>query len=922
MEYLNTSFVDILQHLNGNSIVNDTNYTHVTLFDPEKKWSIPDLEVSKFWQNYCGIVYNDSETVYVAEKNINVMPTVFDFKYKYYSDTESTEPYNEETSKYIIASAQEAICELFHTSDSYEELYCCLLSSETTWEESSNDNEYIVTKMRLHFPYCRIQASTFNVLRAKLIRTLHKNQVLAKFQERPLGDWDTIIDKDTITKPLLMYGSVNNSDESKLILEKIYGSIEIDEFGDIEQAEELYLSNVFNRKHHSDFQRGLVPSEMLDRHELDFWVPMLLSVNYPLTIVRAKGKDEVNPNTVRKENDYISETLKTASDLLKIISAKKFQDQIYNKEIGKALYYAADGDSDGLDLWISSAQRAFRAAKMGECEIEDRIEKMRSDYYLYTDTPITERTLAWFAKEDNIERYNSWHREWCAKAFDNSLSGSHADVAEALYRYKWLEHICVDPAGPVWYEFHKNRMIKDSKGIGLKSCISRGFVKIYEQMRLELVTRSFQLDEGSEKDKIEDKIKCIISLIKNLKDEPYKSSIMRAAQESFRRKDFDFYTALDSNMELMGLPNGVLEVYENRCIVRQGKPEDFITLRTGVPYREDFHWDHIIVKKYLKWMSCVHRDPLLCKEWRKLTSSMLHGGNNDKVFPIPTGESSGGKSQVVKGWETAFGQYCFNYPVELLSSKNRNPQGATPATARGRGRHIAITTEPDDDDPLKKGLIKGISGGDRFFGRMLHDNGSDIAASFVMTLWCNDIPIFPTADDALKDRVIIYPFLSVWKDKVESTPEEQFKTGIFKKDKFFDKQIPQLAQGLLWVAVQDYPMYKEEGLIIVPAMTEAINKYWSESDVYYQYTCENILEVKDENDEPNDKFSKTVTEVYLNFGKWFRQCFPGSQPPDRRVFKKEISKRWNAPVKSRWFGIAFTEEDTSESGGAYDFAGD
>ena len=158
MEYLNTSFVDILQHLNGNSIVNDTNYTHVTLFDPEKKWSIPDLEVSKFWQNYCGIVYNDSETVYVAEKNINVMPTVFDFKYKYYSDTESTEPYNEETSKYIIASAQEAICELFHTSDSYEELYCCLLSSETTWEESSNDNEYIVTKMRLHFPYCRIQA--------------------------------------------------------------------------------------------------------------------------------------------------------------------------------------------------------------------------------------------------------------------------------------------------------------------------------------------------------------------------------------------------------------------------------------------------------------------------------------------------------------------------------------------------------------------------------------------------------------------------------------------------------------------------------------------------------------------------------------------------------------------------------------------
>ncbi len=919
MESTNESIVDILQEITGNTITNDINYTHMTLFDPEKKWSVPDVEMCKFWETYCRIVYNDNETLYLAERNANLMPVVFEFKYRFYKDAEVSVPYDDQTLQYLVASAQEAICELFHTSESFEELYCCVLISDGFWEETGSDVEYDVFKIRLHFPYCRIQSNNFDILRAKLIRKLHKNQVLGKFTERPLGDWDTIIQKGTMSKPLLMHGSTPNSDESKFVLDKIYGSIDIDDYGDIEQAEELYLSNIFNRSHHSDYQKGLIPDELINSYELDFWAPMLLSVNYPLTIIRPKGRDEVVPTT-RRETEYLSEPMKIASDLLKIISAKRFQDPVFNKEVGKAMYNVSEGDTDGLNLWISATQKALRAGKLDECEIEERIEKMRSDYWLYTDTPISERTLGWYAKEDNLERYNSWHKEWCSKGFDASLSGLHADVAEALYRYKWLEHICVDPQGPIWYQFHKNRLIKDPKGLGLKTHISRGFVKIYEKMRLDLVTRSFAADEGNEKDKLEQKIKDISALVKNLKTEPYKRSIMQAAQESFRRIDFDFYGILDSNLDTMGLPNGVLEVYEDRCIIRPGKPEDFITLRTGVPHREDFHWVHPIVRKYLKWLECLFRDPALRWEWRKRVSAFLKGGNNDKSFPVPTGPGGNGKSQKVKALETAFGQYCFNYPVELLSAKNKNPQGATPATARGKGRHIAITSEPEDDDPLKKGLIKGISGGDRFYGRMLHDNGGDIAASFVLTLWCNDIPVFPNADNALKDRVIIYPFLSVWKDDVPYSFEEQMKMGVFKKDKFFDKQIPQLSQALLWVAIQDYPQYKREGLKVVPIMTEAIEKYWNESDVYFQYTNENIIEVRDEQNQINERYSKTVTEVYLNFSKWFRQCYPGTLVPDRRVFKKEIVKRWGEPVKSRWMGISFAEESQEEDGGMYDFA--
>lgn len=919
---MDNSFVDLLQSITKTSIITINNYTHVTLFDPEKKWSIPDTQISTFWKSYCDIVAKESENLYVAEKNTPLMPVIFDFKLRYYKDSDISEPYNEEVIKYIVASIQEAICDLFCTSESFEELNCCVLSSSNPWEEFISDTDYMVIKLRFHFPSCRIHVENYASLRTKLIRLLHDNKVMAKFPEKPTGDWDVIIDQNTILKPLLMYGSSNNSDEPRFVLDNIFGSIDIDEYGDIEQVEELYLDNMFSRKHHSDYMKGLISDETLDNEDLEFWLPMLLSVNYPLTIIVSKEKDQSDSNS-SKENKFVSEKINVTLSLLKITSPKRFADPVYNKEIGKAIYHVYEGDTDGLNVWIDHTKKAMRSLRIADNIIEETIEKLDLDYWLYSDTPITERTIAWYAKEDDNDKYNTWHKQWCSKALDASLSGLHADVAEAFYRYRWLYHICIDPKGPLWYMFHKNRMIKDSKGLGLKNYLSRDFVKIYEHLRLELVNKSLTLTDGNEKDKIEDKIKCIMTMIKNLKTEPYKRSIMQAVQENFIRIDFDFYGTLDSNLDLMGLPNGVIEVYGDKCIIRPGKPEDFVTLKTGVPYRSDFHENHPMVKRYKKWLKCLFRDKQLRWEWRKFTSSLLKGGNNDKIFPIPTGGGGNGKSQMVKALETSLGNYCFNYPVELLSCKNKNPQGPSPATARGKGRHLAITTEPDEEDPLRKGLIKCISGNDRRYDRMLNENGGDAAASYVMSLWCNDIPIFPNADSALMNRVIIYPYLSVWQADAPNSFEEQMKVGIFKEDKFFDRQIPQLAQGLLWLAVQDYTRYKREGLLRVPVMIEAINKYWEESDIYFQYTGESIIRVKDEDGDPNNNYSKTVTEVYINFGKWFRQCYPGTRVPDRRIFKKEISKKWGEPIKSRWLGIIFTEEDSvTEEGGnndAYDF---
>jgi hypothetical protein len=169
--------------------------------------------------------------------------------------------------------------------------------------------------------------------------------------------------------------------------------------------------------------------------------------------------------------------------------------------------------------------------------------------------------------------------------------------------------------------------------------------------------------------------------------------------------------------------------------------------------------------------------------------------------------------------------------------------------------------------------------------------------------------------------------MSVWKDEAPDTFEEQMKLGIFKKDKFFDKQISSLAQALLWVAVQDYTGYKKEGLRKVPIMDEAIRRYWEESNIYSQYIGERVMpRILDEKGQFVEKFSKTITETYINFSKWFRQCYPGTPVPDRRAFKKEFNKEWHEARNGRWYGMVFVEEERKhddkgkEEDDAFDFA--
>jgi phage/plasmid-associated DNA primase len=345
---------------------------------------------------------------------------------------------------------------------------------------------------------------------------------------------------------------------------------------------------------------------------------------------------------------------------------------------------------------------------------------------------------------------------------------------------------------------------------------------------------------------------------------------------------------------------------------------------------------------------------------RKDIASFLKGRNAEKLFRIFSGCGDNSKSVFIKLMERAFGSYCVNVPVSVITVKRGSSSSATPETARLRGCHIATCAEPDDNETIKAGIVKSMTGNDRFFTRALFSNGEEIEAMYKLILITNKVPSIPNAGKAIKNRVIIIPFLATFVDKDYPEDEhEQYETKTFKKDPDFEDYIPLLSQAMLWCAVHDYREYCVEGLKKFPqVIVDETNNYWEENDPYDLFIREKLvkeviheseledhdivlnpedrtnehMEAEDVEDvrvpdvilteksgrkkkTPKKKEPRYTTELLLTdahrvFKSWVKEAFPSMNPmPDQATVKTELTNRLGPQKNRKWLGWSIREED-------------
>jgi phage/plasmid-associated DNA primase len=897
--------------------------THIP--DNKFTFNVSANKFGDFMDEYCVIAYEDvnldngdgipPKYLYLCEVvgDKNTLPLIGNFKFKFHVEEgeEDCSYFGMDLHLRLIKCYQKAMTDLLAISPHLSEYICCVQRGHPY-----KKGEFVYINLNLHFPFCQLDINYtkkyFNPYVEKLFRQF---KVLESFDTHPVGDWKIFMNNNYELIPL--YRSTIEMNIPHNTFEGIYGFVE-DEHIEKKEGPELDLKDYFKLKYFSFLYNGKIPEDSIqqipkeDEDEEEFykyWLPLFLSIHYwsgqtlPKDIpsdskikIHENNNNEINSDNPREMIHF----------LLPLLNNDRINNECYWLDIGKVLHNIYDGEEEGLNFWISFSSRATCLGRdRGSCEYN-----YNGKFPRYCTNNLTIKTIAYYAKQDNPEKYNKWHHAWCNKSLNEALQGHHSDVAKAIYRVYMLDYVYSSDSEN-WYEYRNQRYCNLGKeNHSLRRNIKSHFIGIFEKMRSQLdkdITYIYESDDGITYDRNENKIKQITTLIAKLKNDSYLVTTINVLKDYFEIKDFE--DKLNKNVYLTVMSNCVLEVVnEDKVIPRPGKPEDFITkfstLEYPFEYNEDSHW----VKEVNHWfdqITCRNKD--LKHYMFKRFASFLRGQNNEKLFDVWTGEGDNSKSTVIKTLEYIFGSNMIDFPIKVLEkdSKSNNDNLYQMSDSR-----IAVVKNYHDSVILESGLIKRFSGTDRMcFIRSLENKRDVTNLTFnKIIMVCNRIPDISNIDKALIRRFVILPFLGTWSHDTHENIEDQFKFRRFKIDKNFEHKIPNLAKGLLWMMVRYYPFYTRERLEFPLVVQDAIEEHWRKNDPYLLFIEEKIEHSYKDIDkkEINTDTNLSMTDLYPVFKEWFKQNYPNRNVPTLPQVKDDLQMSGRLGRQSKrnnWSGI-------------------
>lgn len=281
--------------LSTTSISETPEYTHFTMFGDRRRQMIDPTKLAEFWNGYCSLVHKGYGNFCLAERPTDVMPIIIDFVFKFHYDSprgameplETIKLWDEVFILGIVYSCQQAIRETLNIRGD-DDLLCVVLVLEKNWIH----DDTLSTQIRIQFPYCKTDV-TFQtrLIRPTMIQLLRARNYLSRLAIHPMTDWDNIVDPLTLQEPILMYKSTMLPNRPKLIFEHLYGRV-TSEHIESGASPAMELGNFFHISSHMHVQRGLVPGNLFEGQELNYWLPMFLSINYHNVITGTKPTQE------------------------------------------------------------------------------------------------------------------------------------------------------------------------------------------------------------------------------------------------------------------------------------------------------------------------------------------------------------------------------------------------------------------------------------------------------------------------------------------------------------------------------------------------------------------------------------------------------------------------------------------------------
>ena len=588
------------------------------------------------------------------------------------------------------------------------------------------------------------------------------------------------------------------------------------------------------------------------------------------------------------------------------------------------------GGDKMFSIWDEFSERGDSYKGTNDC-------KKSWDSFKKNENPLTRGSLNYWARLDNEREYIKILEQNLDQKIRNSIArgGSHDDIAEVVHGLYKDQYICADLKDN-WYYFNKYKWETCPKGYKLYKALT-GEVKelyyryhqIYKKQKDECIANNDAEGEDTY-DKSEKKAYKIYDDLKNVN---FNENIMKACKYKFYVKDV--MEKFDTNVNLLGFDNCVFDLNENT--MREGRPEDYITISTNIEMPinpielpigvesiwqkiqcrsgiEKENWDK--AKKPSKHFKKIYKD--IRKFFKEILpdteedgsairdyclqfiATRLSGNVLEQRFSIWTGHGGNGKSILLDLIRETFGKYCTNLPVTLLTQKRKASNAASPEKARTRGKRFCYMQEPEDKEKINAGEMKEISGGDMIQARELYSAPFEFKPQFEIILMCNEKPTIEDKTNGAWRRVQVYPFPSSFVD-VDKKSLIDPKKNIYPMDKELPiklKKWPLIFMGMLlkiWKGMEGKSDYE-----IPKSIRMETENYKNQNDIIGQWISEAL--------EKTDEDEVTTFNILWNcFENWFMENHNNG-----RIDKNEVKKRLVEWQKKSVYGYSDINGMTSK----------
>ena len=385
---------------------------------------------------------------------------------------------------------------------------------------------------------------------------------------------------------------------------------------------------------------------------------------------------------------------------------------------------------------------------------------------------------------------------------------------------------------------------------------------------------------------IEERIKVANRLITYLEDSSKRSNLVKELATEFY--DPTFYKNLDCNPSVFHCVNGVFDL--DTGMFRDGVPSDMITISSNNVYINDElrYSDPEYIQydsEFNDFLDKILPDEELKEYMLNIWAIALSGKSIKQTCNVCTGTGSNGKTVNFELLEIVFGEY-FSTASPALLTKGRNDANApSPAVANLRGKRLVCCSEPDEKEPIKTGVMKEMTGGDRLVGRHLNMPPIEFKPQHLIFFLCNDKPDIESTDEGTWRRIRVTPYMSKFCDsddsKLKNTKKYKYH---FAKDNNIKEKFDLWKEVVLNELIRRFIELKENNFNIeLPRLVkEAIDDYKSIHNVYETFKKDCLHKSAGERLQSGDAFDA--------FKQHAEQCNQKIRNINRNTFITEMTR--------------------------------